>query len=124
MSELAEQEEVRRFMNLIERCYTGLEAPPGALMLNPRLPEEVMRLEMSEAEPVSRLWGVRRGSDPDAARGGAMIIANFEVEGWEREAFSDLERDHEVVFRDDDTSHQNIAAFVRGEAVTILGRGG
>ena len=53
-----------------------------------------------------------------------MTMANFEVEGWEREAFLDLERDHEVACRDDDTTHHNIAAFVRSEAVTILGRDG
>jgi trehalose/maltose hydrolase-like predicted phosphorylase len=32
-------------VDLIQRCYTGLETRSGALMLNPRLPEEVQRLE-------------------------------------------------------------------------------
>lgn len=32
-------------VDLIQRCYTGLETRSGALMLNPRLPEEVTRLE-------------------------------------------------------------------------------
>jgi hypothetical protein len=53
-----------------------------------------------------------------------MTIAIFEVEGWEREAFLDLEGEHEVVCRDDDTTHHNIAAFVRGEAENIVGRDG
>ena len=32
-------------VDLIQRCYTGLETRSGALMLNPRLPKEVQRLE-------------------------------------------------------------------------------
>ncbi|MBL4556740.1 MAG: hypothetical protein JKP98_04775 [Rhodobacteraceae bacterium] len=34
-------------VDLIQRCYTGIEMRPEALALNPRLPEEVTRLEMS-----------------------------------------------------------------------------
>jgi hypothetical protein len=50
-----------------------------------------------------------------------MKITIFEVEGWEREVFLDLEGEHEVVCRDDDTTHRNIAAFERGEAENIVG---
>jgi hypothetical protein len=53
-----------------------------------------------------------------------MKITIFEVEAWEREVFSDLEGEHEEVCRDDDTTHRNIAAFVRGEAETIVGLDG
>lgn len=32
-------------VDLIQRCYTGIETRSGALMLNPRLPQEVQRLQ-------------------------------------------------------------------------------
>ncbi len=34
-------------VDLLQRCYTGVELRPGALILNPRLPEEVTALEAS-----------------------------------------------------------------------------
>jgi D-lactate dehydrogenase len=49
-----------------------------------------------------------------------MKIAIFEVEQWEREVFSDLERDHELVFRDDTLTAENAGEVADAEIVSTF----
>ena len=49
-----------------------------------------------------------------------MKIAAFEVEAWEREAFAPLERDHELVFREDALTAENVGDAADAEVLSIF----